>query len=70
MIDFFYINENNKKALSLYVTILHIIILNKILTTSITSIIAVIVLMMAIANPDISLAVNQTTLILQIMTQT
>ena len=47
------------QALSLYVTILNIIILNKILTTSITSIIPVIVLMMAIANPVIALSVNQ-----------
>jgi hypothetical protein len=46
------------QALSLYVTNLNIIILNKILTTSITSIIPIIVLMMAIANPVISLAVN------------
>ena len=40
--------------MSLYVTTIKIIILNKILTTSITSIISVIVLMMAIANPVIA----------------
>ena len=58
VLQLFY-NKNNKKALSLYVTTLNIIILNKKLPTSITSIISVIVLMMALANPVISLAVNQ-----------
>jgi hypothetical protein len=37
----------------------YIMILNKILTTSITSLISVIVLMVAITNPVIALAVNQ-----------
>ena len=41
-------------ALSLYVTILELNTLNKILTTSITSLLAVIVLIMAIPNPAVA----------------